>query len=587
MRKSSPENQAGRICRTLPLTSLCSPAAVLGALLLLLASGASADCSGTAPCRQPSPAQTEQLLGMIEQVYPTLFSNGSSLQVYPDATGDGYFRRYGANGALAVGTYQGALWYSLGSGWQRYGALDDANAEFCAGTCFGPPLTSAAFRGNLVLGSPTRESVRLNVFSAEQSGQVYAVYGSEPGRYLQRSASLPLQASEGSELLLAGLRPDTRYYYRLYFRDAAGREAGLTPEYSFHTQRAAGSSFTFALQGDSHPERERSQFDGRLYTRTLQTVAADRPDFYILMGDDFSVDTLNPATITQAQVKARYTLQRPYLGQLANSAPLFLVNGNHEQSARYLLNGTPDSVAVWAQNARNSLYAQPAPDGFYSGNPELVPFIGPLRNYFAWTWGDALFVVIDFYWGSDVCVDNSFFDDNKRSNLWDVTLGPAQYAWLKQTLEQSKAKFKFVMAHHVLGTGRGGIEAALKYEWGGLNGDGRSSGFAANRPGLPTPIHRLLVDNGVDIFFQAHDHIWVRQQLDGVTYQTLSEPADPNYSLFNSAAFTSGVQFPNTGYTRVRVSDREVKVEYVRTYLPEHESSDKVSGQVVYSYSLQ
>jgi len=52
---------------------------------------------------------------------------------------------------------------------------------------------------------------------------------------------------------------------------------------------------------------------------------------------------------------------------------------------------------------------------------EQIPYIGLLRNYFAWTWGDALFVVIDPYWESPVCVDNPFNGGAKRSNLWDVT----------------------------------------------------------------------------------------------------------------------------------------------------------------------
>lgn len=117
-----------------------------------------------------------------------------------------------------------------------------------------------------------------------------------------------------------------------------------------------------------------------------------------MLGDDFSVDTINqanPRAVTQPQVVERYLIQRPYLGILGRTTPVFLVNGNHEQAARYLLDGTPNNVAVWAQNARNSLYPQPAPDAFYSGNPELIEHIGLLRNYFAWTWGDALFVCID------------------------------------------------------------------------------------------------------------------------------------------------------------------------------------------------
>ena len=273
------------------------------------------------------------------------------------------------------------------------------------------------------------------------------------------------------------------------------------------------------------------EFDADLYKRTLLRAAADKPDFYILSGDDFSVDTLNPDTINAAQVRERYTLQRPYLNLIGRTSPLFLVNGNHEQAARYLLDGTPNNVAVWAQNSRNSLYSQPAPDSFYSGNTELIPYIGLLRNYFSWTWGDALFVVIDPYWESPIAVDNQFGGTTKRQSMWDVTHGDAQYAWLKRTLEQSKAKYKFVFAHHVMGTGRGGIELAKLWEWGGESQNGQFE-FVTQRPSWTTPIHQLMVANKVSIFFQGHDHIWVRQKLDGVTFQTLSQPADPNYSHF-------------------------------------------------------
>jgi hypothetical protein len=37
-------------------------------------------------------------------------------------------------------------------------------------------------------------------------------------------------------------------------------------------------------------------FDATLYAQVLRAAAADRPDFYLAIGDDFSVDTLqNPA----------------------------------------------------------------------------------------------------------------------------------------------------------------------------------------------------------------------------------------------------------------------------------------------------
>lgn len=449
----------------------------------------------------------------------------------------------------------------------------------------GASTVIGTFTGNIILGSPTGNSVKANIFSPDQSGMVFIAYGSTSGSYTRQTNPVSLYAGSPLELNISGLSANTRYYYRLYFQPQETSISAPTDEYTFHTARVSGSTFTFSIQGDSHPERAGQQFNSDLYRRTLLTAAADQPDFYLTIGDDFSVDQLSPSTVTATQVVERYIIQRPYLSMIGRSAPVYLVNGNHEQAARYLLDGTPNNIAVWAQNARNSYYSQPTPDSFYTGNSEIVPFIGLLRNYFAWTWGDALFVVIDPYWASSVCVDDPFYGGIKRSNLWDVTHGDAQYQWLKATLEQSKAKYKFIFAHHVMGTGRGGIELATKFEWGGLGNKGTWD-FAANRPNWASPLHQLMVANKVSIFFQGHDHIWVKQQLDGVIYQTLPEPADPFYSLYNSDAFLSGDRLPNSGYTRVTVSPAMVKVDYIRSWLAADEGAGKVTGKTAFSYSL-
>ena len=456
-------------------------------------------------------------------------------------------------------------------------------AKLCLGTVafvvFGvsPSLIAndgqiSIFDGTIVLGCPTDCCITINVLSNEPL-HAYFEYGTsiiEPG--------VPF------EDVIAYLQPNTRYYYRMCFRAPGGDEFKKGPEYTLHTQRALGSTFTFGVQGDSHPERG-NRFDADLYTRTLITAGYDLPDFYILMGDDFSVDHLKPDTVNADLVLQSYTLQHPYLGLIANSSPLFLVNGNHEQAAGYLLDGTPNNVAVWAQNARNLYYPQPAPGCFYTGNTEPVEFIGFLRNYFAWTWGDALFVVIDPYWPSSVPVDNVFGGGDKTKDKWLITHGEAQYQWLKQTLEQSPAKWKFVFAHHVSGTGRGGVDVADLYEWGGHNKQGVWE-FDTKRPGWDIPIHQLMVQNGVTIFFQGHDHIFVKQQLDGVIYQTLPYPADPTYGLHNADRFASGDKLPCSGYLRVTVSESFVIVDYIRTFLPEDETTEQINGQVAYTYTV-
>ena len=213
-------------------------------------------------------------------------------------------------------------------------------------------------------------------------------------------------------------------------------------------------------------------------------------------------------------VAERYTLQRPFLGLVAQSAPLFLVNGNHEQASLFNFNQTDvrHDVAVWAQNARNRYFPTPAPDGFYTGDTEPLKSIGLLRDYYAWTWGDALFVVLDNYWHSPALRGQRVsrgedggekgHDGHKDRDWWGITLGDAQYHWFKRTLEQSKAKYKFVFAHHVLGTGRGGIEESDLYEWGGRNKRGDWE-FSQKRPGWELPIHQLMVKHGVTIFFRG------------------------------------------------------------------------------------
>ena len=441
-----------------------------------------------------------------------------------------------------------------------------------------PPDVQALSQLSAVLGRPTRDSITLNLLSAKTL-EVVVAHGQEGETRWQEQPVLRLQAGEPREVLLSGLRPDSAYRYQLRWREPGQSSFESGAVQHFHTARAPGQAFSFQLQGDSHPER-RHQFDPDLYAHTLRAAAADRPDFYLTLGDDFSVDTLK--SLNASTVEGRYLLQRPFLALVGQTAPLFLVNGNHEQAAAANLDGSPDNVAVWAQTARNRYFPQPAPDGFYSGDTEVVPHIGLLRDYYAWTWGDALFVVIDPYWHSPQVVDNSLGSRSKEGrDLWNNTLGDTQYRWLRQTLETSRARFKFVFAHHVLGTGRGGAKMARLYEWGGEDPRGRSQ-FAQRRPGWPEPVHALMVRTGVSIFFQGHDHVFAREVVDGVVYQTVPEPADPHHALYFPEAYEGALLRPNSGRLRVQVRPDRVTVNYVRSSLDaQGNASDVVEYDVL------
>ena len=96
-----------------------------------------------------------------------------------------------------------------------------------------------------------------------------------------------------------------------------------------------------------------------------------------------------------------------------------------------------------------------------------------------------------------------------------------------------------------------------------------------------------MVENGVTIFFQAHDHIFAHQELDGVVYQSVPNPADDTYTARNRNADLTGAVFDNSGYLNVTVEPDSVNVDYIRSYLPEHESGTRKHGNVDYSYTIE
>ena len=147
-----------------------------------------------------------------------------------------------------------------------------------------------------------------------------------------------------------------------------------------------------------------------------------------------------------------------------------------------------------------------------------------------------------------------------------------------------------MFCHHITGGvesgpfvtpyGRGGVEAAgfevdglPTYEWGGENAIGEDV-FDLMRPGWAHgPVHEVLAGGGVDIFFHGHDHCYVEQDLDGVRYLTCPVPWDIDYSdgFFNESHYVNGTKCNNSGHIRATVYPGGVKVDYVRSVLPEHE----------------
>jgi hypothetical protein len=430
-----------------------------------------------------------------------------------------------------------------------------------------------------LLGRPTDTTITINA-GAIKKLEGYYEYGTSSGVYTNKSSPVTFIPNEPVNVLIEKLKPNTQYFYRLRYRELGAAEYVARTERTFHTARPPGSAFTFVAQFDPHLDENTSE---DAYKLTLKNMLADKPDFLIDVGDNSFVEKLRPAT--KAGVEDRLQLIRSYYDFLTHSAALFMAVGNHEGEWGKYLNGTPNNVAVWNTLARKQYVPNPEPNAFYTGSNRQEPFVGLRQANYAWNWGDALFIVLDPYWNQPVAPE--------LGGDWFLTLGKEQYDWLKKTLETSKAKYKFVFAHNLIGGAnmnglmRGGIAAVKNLEWGGYNLDG-TWGFDTARPGWGKPIHQLLIDNKATIFFHGHDHLYAKEDMDGIVYQEGPMPGSKNASTQarNPYKYT-GTVVGGTGYLRVRVSPEDVKVDFVQTWLPEQENAKLKNGMLGDSYTIK
>lgn len=80
---------------------------------------------------------------------------------------------------------------------------------------------------NIVLGRPTADSITVHAL-ADEATAVFVEYGEQPDTYSSRSPVVEANTDDVAEITVGGLRPNTRYFYRVNYRGASdsGYRAG-------------------------------------------------------------------------------------------------------------------------------------------------------------------------------------------------------------------------------------------------------------------------------------------------------------------------------------------------------------------------
>ena len=363
--------------------------------------------------------------------------------------------------------------------------------------------------------------------SSSQSIKVYIEYGFVRSKYTNKTAPTLLKVGNSNFITLTGLKPFTKVYFRLRYSLKSTSSFLAKPEQTFIT-KAQQSNSVFAVQADPHMDENS---DANVYISTLNQVALASPAFLMDLGDIFMVDKLQNKS--EANIRARFELMKGYYQHLGN-VPLKITLGNHDGELGYSKFNT--------KNYRKEYFPE------QTGELAYYSFEGP----------DQLHVVLDPF---------TYTTQNPKDDGWQWTLGKVQYDWLVSTLKNSVATHKFIYIHHLLvgnAQSRGGVEIAKLNEWGGNNNDS-SYGFEQNRPGWGKPIHQLLFENNVSIVFKVHDHLYVKQELDGIIYQTLPQPSHPGDKLdVKQYGYLSGKGVGGSGFLKVRTEAKTIFVEFVK-----------------------
>jgi 3',5'-cyclic AMP phosphodiesterase CpdA len=487
----------------------------------------------------------------------------------PSGTG-GSTPAAGAGGMQAAagsgGMAQAGLGASAGSlasgGLNATGGTESAGGTEAAGGT-GPNGALHALWGYPFLFAPTAEGFSVSV----------VLTGGDPTTLLARvrplgtgawsSLTPPTRAEmDRAEWDFDGLAGDSRYEYVIVELGAeADAEELVLGEGIATTARAPGSSFSFALVSDTHIGADlafTNQGDEGTLAAVSREIATASPDLVVNLGDilDFHEYGFVVPPPDGAITRTAYRNYRKTFGSTLSYAAHYGVLGGWDAE-----NGC-DTLEEIDRSRQQRLRYMPGPKA------ETYPEGGsPFEDYYAFTWGDALFVTLNVFTYTPGCHQLGTYPGLPD----DWTLGDAQLEWLRKTLENATAKWRFLLIHHPVGGDAG--DPAVDAVTAEVNSAyGRGGGRAA-RVGEQEIVHELMREHGVQVFFYGHDHVFTDMTVDDIHY---SLPGSAGAIWFFTQAETGYSEFWSTsGWAKVDVSPNNVHVQFLA-----------LGGQVLYEYTL-
>ncbi len=390
------------------------------------------------------------------------------------------------------------------------------------------------------------------------------------------AAEIVAESGDLVQLCIGGLQGGTAYRWTLslFELDPGARSGPAVQRESlagrFVTVRARGESFVFDLFADPHffvpalgPRipflalrdpwvlgtmlssvewfRETTDKIREEFACVADNMSLDRPDFVAGLGDHFDLHGLdfNAPFESLEMAEAAHLEARRQLGRLLHCGAVFQILGNWEGESGC----HPEEKRAFARAARLKYTVNP--------RPQSTPFgASPDEDYYAFEWGDLLLVALNVR-GYTKSVHNLGGPLLGEGGPEDFTLGREQKDFLERTLAASSHPYKSILIHHAVG-GRAGDESNSSY--------GRGGGNAA-QVGEQSWVHEKMLQHGVQVFFYGHDHVFTDVEVDTIHYALVGTPSAPWRFEQHETGYEQ--YWTVSGHTRVSVSEKELKVEFV------------------------
>lgn len=286
---------------------------------------------------------------------------------------------------------------------------------------------------------------------------------------------------------ITGLTAGATYCYRIFTGGSAPVDLLETDVAPRFTTMGHSGEFSFAVLGDWGDNRIA---DGLNQKNVNAQIARSGVRFAVSTGDiayqNGSQDNYGNLVATGPAISQVFGPE--YWKAPGASIPLFATSGNHGRNATFLSNWKQAATVA----ASGGKYVMETYSGLHNTNPASYPSV-----WYAFNSGGARFYILNADWNdSNVGTAPGGAYQVDRDYHWQPT--SPEYQWLKADLEQNTNSVKFAFFHYP------------------LRADSATEGsdiYLQNDPNTPTSIANLeglLANNGVDLAFNGHAHIYQR-----------------------------------------------------------------------------